>query len=97
MEPMTTALWHTPLVFAFAFGAYEVPLLLGAHAPQALAVLAWQAQVDADLATRPEAMAMAVIDDPAAPGWTSANKFVPGAVPSLTQSSWPLAASLALK
>jgi putative spermidine/putrescine transport system permease protein len=49
------------LVFAFAFGAYEVPLLLGAHAPQALSVLAWQAQVDSDLAARPEAMAMAVI------------------------------------
>lgn len=49
------------LVFAFAFGAYEVPLVLGAHAPQALPVLAWQAYTDTDLATRPEAMAMAVI------------------------------------
>jgi putative spermidine/putrescine transport system permease protein len=49
------------LVFAFAFGAYEVPLVLGAHAPKALPVLAWQAWTDTDLATRPEAMAMAVI------------------------------------
>jgi putative spermidine/putrescine transport system permease protein len=49
------------LVFAFAFGAYEVPLVLGAHAPKALPVLAWQAYTDTDLATRPEAMAMAVI------------------------------------
>lgn len=49
------------LVFAFAFGAYEVPLVLGAHAPKALPVLAWQAHTDTDLATRPEAMAMAVI------------------------------------
>lgn len=49
------------LVFAFAFGAYEVPLVLGAHAPKALPVLAWQAHTDTDLATRPEAMAMAII------------------------------------
>lgn len=49
------------LVFAFAFGAYEVPLVLGAHAPKALPVLAWQSWTDTDLATRPEAMAMAVI------------------------------------
>jgi putative spermidine/putrescine transport system permease protein len=49
------------LVFAFAFGAYEVPLVLGAHAPKALPVLAWQAYTDTDLATRPEAMAMAMI------------------------------------
>lgn len=49
------------LVFAFAFGAYEVPLVLGAHAPKALPVLAWQAWTDTDLAARPEAMAMAVV------------------------------------
>ena len=49
------------LVFAFAFGAYEVPLVLGSHAPKALPVLAWQAANDTDLAARPEAMAMAVI------------------------------------
>ncbi len=47
------------LVFAFAFGAYEVPLILGQHAPKALPVLAWQAATDTDLAARPEAMAMA--------------------------------------
>lgn len=49
------------LVFAFAFGAYEVPLILGASAPKALPVLAWQSYTDTDLATRPEAMAMAVL------------------------------------
>lgn len=49
------------LVFAFAFGAYEVPLILGAHAPKALPILAWQAWTDTDLASRPEAMAMAVV------------------------------------
>lgn len=49
------------LVFAFAFGAYEVPLLLGASAPKALPVLAWQAYTDTDLARRPEALAMAMV------------------------------------
>nr|WP_242679173.1 ABC transporter permease subunit [Rhodobacter calidifons] len=49
------------LVFAFAFGAYEVPLILGQHAPKALPVLAWQAWTDTDLATRPEAMAMSIV------------------------------------
>jgi putative spermidine/putrescine transport system permease protein len=49
------------LVFAFAFGAYEVPLVLGQHAPKALPVLAWQAWTDTDLNRRPEAMAMAMI------------------------------------
>lgn len=49
------------LVFAFAFGAYEVPLVLGQHAPKALPVLAWQASTDTDLTARPEAMAMAVV------------------------------------
>ena len=49
------------LVFAFAFGAYEVPLVLGQHAPKALPVLAWQAYTDTDLAARPQAMAMAIV------------------------------------
>ncbi len=49
------------LVFAFAFGAYEIPLLLGASSPKALPVLAWQSYTDVDLAARPEAMAMAII------------------------------------
>jgi putative spermidine/putrescine transport system permease protein len=49
------------LVFAFAFGAYEVPLVLGQHAPEALPVLAWQSWTDTDITQRPQAMAMAVI------------------------------------
>ena len=48
------------LVFAFAFGAYEIPLILGTHAPQALPVLAWHSFTDTDLATRPQAYAMAI-------------------------------------
>ena len=49
------------IVFAFAFGAYEVPLLLGPSAPVTLPVLAWRSYTDVDLGARPEAMAMAVV------------------------------------
>ena len=49
------------LVFAFAFGAYEVPLVLGQHAPKALPVLAWQTWTDTDLTRQPQAMAMAIL------------------------------------
>ncbi|MDX5350213.1 MAG: ABC transporter permease subunit [Paracoccaceae bacterium] len=49
------------LVFAFAFGAYEIPLILGAHAPEALPVRAWRSFTDVDLASRPEAFAISVL------------------------------------
>ncbi|MBF9034418.1 ABC transporter permease subunit [Rhodobacterales bacterium HKCCE2091] len=49
------------LVFAFTFGAYEVPALLGQNHPQALPVLAWRAFTDVDLDARPEAMALSVL------------------------------------
>jgi putative spermidine/putrescine transport system permease protein len=49
------------ITFAFAFGAYEIPALLGASYPQALPVLAYRSFTDVDLASRPDAMAMAVI------------------------------------
>jgi putative spermidine/putrescine transport system permease protein len=49
------------LVFAFTFGAYEVPALLGQTYPQALPVLAWRTFTDVDLHTRPQAMAMALL------------------------------------
>ena len=49
------------IVFAFAFGAYEIPALLGANYPAALPVLAYRSYTDVDLAARPEAMAMAVV------------------------------------
>ena len=49
------------IVFAFAFGAYEIPALLGASYPKALPVLAWERFTDPDLATRPEAMALAAL------------------------------------
>lgn len=47
--------------FAFMFGGYEVPALLGAHYPAALPVLAYRKYTDVDLAARPEAMAMAIV------------------------------------
>ncbi|MGR3464225.1 ABC transporter permease [Limimaricola sp.] len=49
------------IVFAFSFGAWEVPVLLGQSAPPALPVLAWQRFTDPDLAARPEAMAIAML------------------------------------
>jgi len=49
------------MVFAFTFGAYEIPALLGANFPAALPVLAYRQYTDVDLAARPEAMAMAIV------------------------------------
>ena len=49
------------MVFAFTFGAYEIPALLGASFPAALPVLAYRKYTDVDLAARPEAMAMAIV------------------------------------
>lgn len=49
------------LVFAFSFGAFEVPLLLGQRFPSALPVLAYRSYTDADLNARAEAMALSVI------------------------------------
>ncbi|HSH01827.1 MAG TPA: ABC transporter permease subunit [Anaerolineae bacterium] len=49
------------LVFAFTFGAFEVPLLLGSRYPSALPVLAYRLYTDVDLGARPEAMALSII------------------------------------
>ncbi len=49
------------MVFAFTFGAYEIPAILGASFPAALPVLAYRKYTDVDLAARPEAMAMAIV------------------------------------
>lgn len=49
------------IVFAFTFGAYEIPLVLGANAPVTLPVLAYRSYTDVDLAARPQAMAMAAV------------------------------------
>ncbi|WDR02873.1 ABC transporter permease subunit [Devosia algicola] len=49
------------MVFAFTFGAYEIPAILGPNYPAALPVLAYRKYTDVDLEARPEAMAMAII------------------------------------
>jgi len=49
------------MVFAFTFGAYEIPAILGANFPAALPVLAYRKYTDVDLVARPEAMAMAIV------------------------------------
>jgi putative spermidine/putrescine transport system permease protein len=49
------------IVFAFVFGSFEVPLLLGQRYPNVLPVTAYRAYVDPDLKQRPEAMAMGMV------------------------------------
>jgi len=49
------------IVFAFTFGSYEVPLLLGQPFPSTLPVVAYSAYSDTDLTARPRAMAIAVL------------------------------------
>ncbi len=49
------------LVFAFSFGSYEVPVLLGRPYPATLPVVAYQYASDTDLNARPVAMAIAVV------------------------------------
>ncbi len=46
------------IVFAFLFGSFEIPLLLGVRYPNTLPVTAYRAYIDPDLSRRPEAMAM---------------------------------------
>lgn len=59
IRPTLTA--SSLLVFAFAFGAFEVPLVLGQRYPSMLPVLAYRAYIDTDLEVRPEAMALSVL------------------------------------
>lgn len=51
----------TVIVFAFLFGSFEIPLLLGQRYPGTLPVVAYRAYIDPDLARRPEAMAMGML------------------------------------
>ena len=46
------------IIFVFALGAYELPVLLGATLPKALPVLAYQQYIHPDLKNRPYAMAL---------------------------------------
>ena len=49
------------IIFAFVFGAFEVPLLLGARYPSMLSVLAYRLYTDVDLSLRPQAMALSFL------------------------------------
>ncbi len=51
----------TIIVFAFSFGSYEVPYLLGEPYPSTVSVVAYQLYMDRDLVNRPTAMALATI------------------------------------
>lgn len=49
------------IVFAFIFGSYEVPFVLGASYPALLPILAYRRFIHPDLAYRPQAMALNII------------------------------------
>jgi putative spermidine/putrescine transport system permease protein len=49
------------MVFAFIFGAFEVPFILGRPFPAMLSVVAQQRYMDVNLAVRPGAIALAVV------------------------------------
>jgi putative spermidine/putrescine transport system permease protein len=49
------------MVFAFIFGAFEVPFILGRPFPAMLSVVAQQRYLDVNLAVRPGAVALAVV------------------------------------
>ena len=49
------------IIFAFVFGAFEVPLLLGARFPSMISVLAYRLYTDVDLALRPQSMALSFV------------------------------------
>lgn len=58
---MPSAISSFILIFAFSFGAYEVPFLLGPSYPRAAAVEAFVRYTDPSLANRPYAMAINMI------------------------------------
>ena len=49
------------IVFAFSFGAFEIPFLLGPTYPKTLPVMAYQRYISSDLMQRPYAMVIAVV------------------------------------
>ncbi|SFT13302.1 ABC transporter permease [Paenibacillus sp. BC26] len=49
------------IVFAYTFGAFEVPYLLGSVSKPTLPILAYQAYLNPDLTYRPEAMAINMV------------------------------------
>lgn len=49
------------IIFAFVFGSFEVPYLLGQSFPTMLSVLSYRLYIDTDLSLRPQAMAVSVM------------------------------------
>lgn len=49
------------IIFAFVFGAFEVPLLMGARHPSMLSVLAYRLYTDVDLTLRTRSMALSFL------------------------------------
>lgn len=49
------------IIFSFSFGAYEIPMLLGATQPRALSVQSFIEYQNPNLANRPYAMAMNIV------------------------------------
>lgn len=49
------------IIFAYVFGSFEVPYLLGKSFPAMLSVLSYRLYIDVDLDARPLAMAMSII------------------------------------
>ncbi|MCG8499019.1 MAG: ABC transporter permease subunit [Firmicutes bacterium] len=49
------------LTFAYGFGAYELPFLLGGVYPKTLAIVAFERYNNVDLTYRPESMAMSIV------------------------------------
>jgi putative spermidine/putrescine transport system permease protein len=58
---MPAVLSTSIIVFAFSFGSFEVPFLLGRPYPPALPVLSYQYYTNVDLNSRPQAMAINVL------------------------------------
>lgn len=48
------------IIFAFVFGSFEVPYLMGESFPTMLSVLSYRLYTDTDLSLRPQAMAVSV-------------------------------------
>lgn len=68
------------LVFAFTFGSYEVPYLLGRPYPAALPVVALQYHQDVDLDSRAQAMAISVVMAAFVGGLVMAYSMVAGGI-----------------
>jgi putative spermidine/putrescine transport system permease protein len=49
------------IVFAYMFGSFEIPLLLGARYPEVLPVMAYRLYSNPDLSLRPQAMVVGVL------------------------------------